>query len=435
MLLQLLVISILLSTQMNLVSACNHLATHLSLASASDEMVVTWTSNVSLPAIITWNTTDPDGVIKQQAKAKANTTAFTVNVHRATITNLTVGSVVTYWFVAEDDSTTNAPCIFSFTFGGPHIQKQIAASTSPTTVFAIYGDLGVKEQEGANWTLSRLRMHVEKDELDLVVHVGDIAYDLAEENGWRAQEFLNDMMPVASAVPYMTTPGNHERECWRSSNKTCSHPPYTSYRVWFNMPNKQQLFWSKDIGHTHLISLNTDAYLYTPQVDMLRSQLAWLRADLVAASSNRANVPWIVAFGHEMMYSSHDAAHVKQAATIRSGGASGVLGLEDLFYEFGVDLYFSGHEHVYERFGRTYRSQINQKGTSYIVVGNAGNREFPYMNGTHVRNFSYPMPSYEKARSPFPAGYGLLEVNESTLEWTQMSSRTGRAIDSFVFQR
>ena len=394
-------------------------------------MSITWSSNVTLPATITWSINN-DSVKKHQAKA--NTTAFTVPVHHATLTNLTVGSVVTYWLIADDDTP---PCELQFTMGGPQVAS-VASSRTNSTVVAIYGDLGVKEQEGANWTLSRLLDHVQRDELDMVVHVGDIAYDLAEEDGWRAQEFLNDMMPVASAVPYMTTPGNHERECWRSTNKTCTHPPYTSYRVWFNMPvaaAPQDLFWSKDVGHTHFISLNTDAYLYTPQIDALRSQLAWLRADLIAASTNRIAVPWIVAFGHEMMYSTHDASHVKQAKAIRSGGFSGVAGLEDLFYEFQVDLYFSGHEHVYERFGRTYRSKVNVNGTSYIVVGNAGNREFPYMNGTHVRNFSYPMPLYEKARSSFPSGYGLLTTNESTLQFTQMSSRTGHVVDSFVFQK
>ena len=52
----------------------------------------------------------------------------------------------------------------------------------------------------------------------------------------------------------------------------------------------------------------------------------------------------------------HDQSHKDQAARIRTGGSSGVDGLEDIFYEFGVDLYFAGHEHVYERFGRTYQS-------------------------------------------------------------------------------
>ena len=400
---------------------CKYLSSHISLGSTNNEMTITWTSNVTLPAILTYQISN--GTVQH---VQATTTAFTVNVHSASIPNVTLGSVTTYWLATSPTSQ----CPFHFTFGGPHA----ASSQSTDTVFAIYGDLGVKEQEGANWTLSRLKQHVLKDELDLVIHVGDIAYDLAEENGRRAQEFLNDMQPVASAVPYMTCPGNHERECWRSSNKSCTHPPYTSYRVWFNMPaTPNALFYSKDVGHTHIISLNTDAYLYTPQVEVLRAQLAWLRQDLTTAHANRATVPWIVAFGHEMMYSTHDASHVAQAKNIRTGGTSGVLGLEDLFYEFGVDLYFSGHEHVYERFGRTYRSKENQNGTSYVVVGNAGDREFPYMNGSHVRKFAFPMPSWEKARSTFPAGYGLLAANASRLAWTQMSSRTGLAIDSFVF--
>jgi hypothetical protein len=49
-----------------------------------------------------------------------------------------------------------------------------------------------------------------------------------------------------------------------------------------------------------------------------------------------------------MMYSSHDAGHVAQAKRIRDGVPGQYPGLESLFYEHGVDLYFAGHEHVYE---------------------------------------------------------------------------------------
>ena len=42
--------------------------------------------------------------------------------------------------------------------------------------------------------------------------------------------------------------------------------------------------------------------------------------------------------------------------------------------QYGVDLYFAGHEHVYEHFKRVVNSKINARGTAHLVVGNAGNR-------------------------------------------------------------
>ena len=42
--------------------------------------------------------------------------------------------------------------------------------------------------------------------IQAVLHVGDIAYDLRQDAGRIGDEFLRDMQPVASAVPYMV--------CW-----------------------------------------------------------------------------------------------------------------------------------------------------------------------------------------------------------------------------
>lgn len=107
------------------------------------------------------------------------------------------------------------------------------------------------------------------------------------------------------------------------------------------------MHWSLDVGYAHVIALNTDAWLAgdrSAQQAVIAEQLTWLKADLEAASTleQRAKVPWIIAFGHEMMYSTHDAVHVGQGAILRTA-------FEDLFHDHGVDLYFAGHEHVYVR--------------------------------------------------------------------------------------
>lgn len=37
------------------------------------------------------------------------------------------------------------------------------------------------------------------------------AYDLHTDNGGRGDEFMDMIEPIASRIPYMTAPGNHER--------------------------------------------------------------------------------------------------------------------------------------------------------------------------------------------------------------------------------
>ena len=206
--------------------------------------------------------------------------------------------------------------------------------------------------------------------------------------------------------------------------------------------SKRAMYWSADVGFAHVVSVNTDGCLLPAastspeQVAALEEQFDWLRADLAAAHANRARVPWIVMIGHEMMYSTHDAGHVAAAKLLRDGGGTCREGFEPLLVEFGVDLYFAGHEHVYERFKRTVSAVANASGTAHIVVGNAGNREFPYMNGSHVAGFAYDMPAYESYRAASPSGYGLLQMpSPSQMIWTQFSALTGKAIDTHTYER
>ena len=72
-----------------------------------------------------------------------------------------------------------------------------------------------------------------------------------------------------------------------------------------------------------------------------------------------------------------------------------------------------------------------------VVVGDAGNREFPYLNkGGGVEAFQFPQPAYELFRSTSPAGFGLLAGhNGSVVTWRQCNARTGDAIDEHVFRR
>lgn len=76
-----------------------------------------------------------------------------------------------------------------------------------------------------------------------------------------------------------------------------------------------------------------------------------------------------------------------RAGVLQSNGKY-LYGLEQLLYQYGVDLWLNGHEHNYERMydiepkeiytylsGSTTRSTKNPPGTIYIVTGDGGNYE------------------------------------------------------------
>ena len=74
------------------------------------------------------------------------------------------------------------------------------------TKIAIIGDLGAQNAI----SLPYLEEKIHENQLDLVIHAGDFAYDLRDDSGFQGDRFMTEIEPVAAFVPYMTCPGNHE---------------------------------------------------------------------------------------------------------------------------------------------------------------------------------------------------------------------------------
>ncbi|KAK6013237.1 Ser/Thr phosphatase family protein, partial [Ostertagia ostertagi] len=70
----------------------------------------------------------------------------------------------------------------------------------------IFGDLGYWH---GNSTESLIRNGL-AGKFDFIVHLGDIAYDLHTNNGETGDNFMNQLEPLLSKVPYMVIAGNHE---------------------------------------------------------------------------------------------------------------------------------------------------------------------------------------------------------------------------------
>lgn len=138
-------------------------------------------------------------------------------------------------------------------------------------------------------------------------------------------------------------------------------------------------FWySYDYGMTHFVHIDTETDLGNGLVGpdegspefggpfgSANQQINWLTKDL--ASVNRTVTPWIVIFGHRGWYlSSASACPTCQTA------------FENIFQTYGVDLYISGHAHIYERTAPVYQNVIDPNGlnnpnaTMYVTNGAAG---------------------------------------------------------------
>ena len=160
---------------------------------------------------------------------------------------------------------------------------------------------------------------------------------------------MKQIEPIAAYVPYMTCPGNHE------------HPEnYKEYRHRFLMPisseneAKQELQFSYDFGPIHFVSLNVEVYYKNGgTLENVESMYSWLKDDLEIANQNRHSKPWVIVFGHRPMYCAEGWWDCANNETLTQFGLKidGELhyGLEEVLYDYQVDVAIWAHKHSFER--------------------------------------------------------------------------------------
>ncbi|KAL5467041.1 hypothetical protein EMCRGX_G031208 [Ephydatia muelleri] len=316
-------------------------------------------------------------------------------VHMVVLQDLIPGTE--YWYVVQSNSYTSE--LFHF-----RAMRQ-GQDWGPSLI--VYGDMG---RTGGEPSLPALIQEVASGGYDAILHVGDFAYDLDSDGGVNGDGFMNRIQQLAAYVPYMTCPGNHE-----------SGSNFSQYLNRFAMPYDSSPHWySWNIGNVHFISYSTEVYFNGWGVE---EQYTWLEQDLKDANTpeNRTARPWIIAYGHRPMYCStvgNDDCTSPQSL-VRAG-------LETLFYSYGVDVIFEGHEHAYERMWPVYNETVtadsydNPKAPVHIISGFAGCNE-------EYGECFVPMLG---ARGPWSAlrfwlpllhGYGRLQVvNGTHLHWEQV---------------
>nr|CAD7595216.1 unnamed protein product [Timema genevievae] len=311
---------------------------------------------------------------------------------------------------------------------------------------AVYGDLGYHNAR----SLPLLQNEVQRGFYDAVIHAGDFAYDMNDEEGKVGDKFLRQIESMAGYIPYMTCPGNHE-----------ANNNFSDYRNRFSMPGDTEGLWySFDVGPIHFISISTEVYYFLEYgFELLARQFNWLKEDLKKATkpSNRALRPWIIVYGHRPMYCSNkntDYCTMNQTRT-RIGTPDimklvlsnlhqkghfwqlGNDGLEDMFYKHGVDLEIWAHEHSYERLWPIYNYQIyngslmepyrNPGAPVHVITGSAGCDE-------KHDPFKSEQPYWSAFRSN-DYGYTRLKVFNSThlyMEYVSVEHHgKGKVIDQF----
>jgi len=275
-------------------------------------------------------------------------------------------------------------------------------------------------------------MSTEYDLYAGIIQLGDIAYNLQDNNGSGGDSFFNAIQPFASVSPLIIAPGGLENYANYSFFDLHVRNPL------FNMTNNRH-FFSFNLEGIHFVNIDFDFYdISTP--DIQQQMLTWIQNDLTTAndSAHRNIWPFIVVVASKAIYCSGNPSNATEVANCNNSYVKRQQ-WDELFHTYQVDMMVSAQATAYERLGPIYQNQsagytqpedentndiINPNATVYITEGGAGN--------SNVLPAEYNATGFAKYVDTEP-GYGLIYIQNSTtdlrLVYEHYDSDTGSKVD------
>jgi 3',5'-cyclic AMP phosphodiesterase CpdA len=260
----------------------------------------------------------------------------------------------------------------------PAAGRVVMALTGPGLTFAVIGDNGTGQAPQYDVARQMLKTHATAP-FELVLMMGDNMY-----GAQRPRDFVDKFeIPYGPllriGIPFYAALGNHDDPDNRN------YPP-------FNMNG--QRYYSVARGAARFFFVDTNF--------MDDGQVKWIDAALKVATED-----WKIVVFHHPIYSDGDRHGPNVALRVI---------LEPMLIKHGVDVVFSGHEHIYERIKE-------QKGIPYFIVGSSGQ-----LRKGGVTPSSMTAASYADDR------VFLLATIDGAEMTFQAISRTGATVDSGVLR-
>ena len=193
---------------------------------------------------------------------------------------------------------------------------------------AAIGDMGTGEQPQIDVAQQMVKSRVAFP-FEFVITLGDNIYTGSQPSDFEKAFAVPYKLLLDAGVQFYATLGNHD-----TTNERFYKP--------FNMNGANYYTYKK--GHVRFFALDSNY--------MDPKQTAWIETQLREAG----NGDWKICYFHHPLYSS--GRYHGPAIDLRKV-------LEPLFVKYGVDVVFSGHDHVFERIRP-------QKGIYYFIEGASG---------------------------------------------------------------
>lgn len=304
---------------------------------------------------------------------------------------------------------------------------------APAFTFAAWADHGVRDPQspvpGPDSSDPARNAELARDvDPDFHLAAGDIAYADGYTPTW--DRYLNAYEPYLAETPYMTVPGDHEREPGQG---------YAQYDTRFEMPDGERDRWyAFRYGNAMIVGLNTGEICREEDAQEASTDEEWRcgqgtdnetedartrypnprQMNFLETQLQRAEhdpgIDWTVVVHHHPAYSSGPKGPHPDVQRY----------WVPLYDEHGVDLVVSGHDRVYQRSEPLRYGEAAGAGTTYVVNG-AG--------GAGDDDLEESAPSWEAARADESVGAAVFTVDGDRLEG-RFLALDGSVRDSFVLE-
>lgn len=306
------------------------------------------------------------GLTTAYGNVKSDTNPF--SQHEITLTGLTPSTTYHYRVGANDLFTEDTTFTTAVEF------------TEPFT-FAVYTDAHSGGSERADTTHADVLSLIKKNSPNFYIHTGDIVNKSDRQADWDA--FFNTSKDMMRNIPLFPIRGNHD-----------GNGVFTRY---FSLPGNEQ-WYSFTYGNSYFIVLNGNGWR---DFEPGKEQYNWLENELKIASTK---AKWKFVFIHFGPYTTTQYdENIKQRLKEK---------IAPLFEAYGVNMVFSGHDHIYEH------NIIN--GVHYIIGGTGGGaiREPGTDQNWTVHNDSVN-------------GFSKVHIDGSSLNFQYIRSPNATIVESF----
>lgn len=303
------------------------------------------------------------------------------------------------------------------------IPTRAVSKDEDSRIFAI-ADFDMTPNADPTW--KRLSQMSQKD-YDMIFFIGDTSYYIHDDHGEKGDRYFAKSSESARRIPYIITPGNHER--------------YFEGRLFyyrFRMPNAYEdgnsLFDLVYKG-TYFMFVNLDWILrydsknYAEHQSREREMLAWMESRFQLLQ-NRNDINWRVFATHRPFECSDPYATDCFLTTLF------FRRIADKVAQMGFHISLHAHLHSYLR-NKLYQgfepfewSQIGKKGPLTIINGHAGTAHF-FQSEKNLPELSSPLLEVAEVSG---ASFFQFDISPKKLKGSLILSDTEEEKDSFVIK-